>query len=69
MSVPGPELPSDSLRVAEATRRALVDVALQAYEDAGLSGLCAEGRWEIAIGAMRDLDIGPIVGASGKPLK
>jgi len=42
---------------AEALRRALLDAALAAYEDAGLSGLCAEGRWEAAIDAMRALDL------------
>ncbi|HEY5086070.1 MAG TPA: hypothetical protein VII66_01815 [Gemmatimonadaceae bacterium] len=43
--------------IAEATQCALVDVAMQAYEEAGLSGLCAEGRWEVAVGAMRSYDV------------
>lgn len=43
--------------IAEATQRALVEIAIQAYEEAGLSGLCAEGRWEVAIGAMRSYDV------------
>ena len=43
-------------QIAEATQRTLIAVALQAYEEAGLSGLCAEGRWEVAIGAMRSYD-------------
>ena len=42
---------------AEAARRALIDAALGAYEDAGLSGLCTEGRWEAAVDAMRSLDL------------
>jgi hypothetical protein len=42
---------------AESAKRALIAVALQAYEEAGLSGLCAEGRWEVAIGAMRNYDV------------
>lgn len=42
---------------AETVKRALLAVALQAYEEAGLSGLCAEGRWEVAIGAMRNYDV------------
>jgi glutamate formiminotransferase/formiminotetrahydrofolate cyclodeaminase len=41
----------------------MVDAALAAYEDAGLSGLCAEGRWEAAVDAMRRLDLAP----SGTP--
>lgn len=43
--------------IAEATQRALVAVALQAYEEAGLSGLCGEGRWEVALGAIRNYDV------------
>src|SRR6185503_12463452 len=42
---------------AETVRRALIEAALAAYEDAGLSGLCAEGRWEAAVAAMLSLDV------------
>lgn len=48
-------------KIAEATKRALADVILNAYEDAGLSGLCAEGRWEVALGVLRDFDLTGIV--------
>jgi hypothetical protein len=51
-------------KIAAATKRALVEIALQAYEEAGLSGLCAEGRWEVAIGAMRNYDVRKIVAGS-----
>ena len=51
---------------AEATRRALVEVALKAYEEAGLSGLCEEGRWEVAIGAMRSYDLRTVVLKAGE---
>jgi hypothetical protein len=47
--------------VAEATQRALLEVARSAYEEAGLSGLCEEGRWEVAIGAMRSYDVRLII--------
>jgi hypothetical protein len=50
--------------IAAATQRALIEVALRAYEEAGLSGLCAEGRWEVAIGAMRNYDVRKITGGS-----
>jgi hypothetical protein len=30
---------------AEAVRQACIAAALQAYEDAGVSGLCHEGCW------------------------
>jgi hypothetical protein len=38
-----------------------VRAALTAYEDAGLSGLCAEGRWEYTIGVLRQLDLEPLL--------
>ena len=44
-------------RLAEAVKQACIDTALRAYEEAGISGLCAEGRWELAIDAMRSLDL------------
>jgi hypothetical protein len=43
----------DSLRLAERVRAALVQSALDAYEDAALRGLCCEGAWEAAVWAMR----------------
>lgn len=41
----------------EALREALIQVALEAWEQAGISGLCAEGRWEAAISALRVFDL------------
>ena len=38
-------------------RHALIAAATGAYEDVGLSGLCAEGRWEAAIGAMQRVEL------------
>jgi hypothetical protein len=38
-----------------------VKTLLEAYEDAGVQGLCAEGRWEAAVGALRALDVAQIV--------
>lgn len=43
--------------VSEAVRRALIHAARAAYEDAGMQGLCAEGRWEAAVSAMRRVDL------------
>jgi len=48
---------------AEAVRQACIAAALQAYEDAGISGLCHEGRWEYAVDAMRRLPLHPLVQA------
>jgi hypothetical protein len=47
---------TDPVALAEAVRRRCVAAALEAYEAAGMSGLCAEGRWEAAVDAMRRLD-------------
>lgn len=43
--------------MADAVRKACIEAALAAYEDAGVSGLCAEGRWEAAVSAMQSLDL------------
>ncbi len=48
-------------RLAQAVREACVRVALDAYEQAGLGGLCSEGRWEMAIDAIRALDLASVV--------
>jgi hypothetical protein len=49
--------PNDFTSVAETVRAACVDAAIQAYEDAGVRGLCDDGRWEYAIAAIRRLDL------------
>lgn len=51
------------LQLAEAVRRAVVEALLEAYEDAGMSGLCGEGRFEVAVDAARSLDLGPTIEA------
>jgi len=51
----------DAMKLAEAVRAACVAAAEQAYEDGGIRGLCAEGRWELAIGALRALDLKHVV--------
>ncbi|HEY0024718.1 MAG TPA: hypothetical protein VGB24_17515 [Longimicrobium sp.] len=47
--------------VAEAARRACAEAAEAAYEDAGIRGLCAEGRWEIALEAIRRVDLEAVI--------
>lgn len=42
--------------LAAAVRDACVQAALDGYEQAGMSGLCAEGRWEMAVDTMQSLD-------------
>jgi len=46
-----------SLAIAETIRRACLEAALNAYEDAGVQGLCEAGRWEAAVGAIESLDL------------
>lgn len=45
------------LEIAERVREACLRAALDGYERAAISGLCAEGAWEAAIGAMRMIDL------------
>jgi hypothetical protein len=47
--------------LAKRIRDACLEAVLQAYEDAGVQGLCAEGRWEAAVGALRTLDLAPLL--------
>ena len=53
----------DQFQIAEAVRQACIAVAIRAYEDAGLSGLCLAGRWEYAVDAMRGMPLRPLVHA------
>lgn len=43
--------------LADQVREACIQEAIRAYEDAGISGLCHEGRFEAAVSAMRMLDL------------
>lgn len=47
--------------LAEAVREACLRELLSAYEDAGMQGLCGEGRWEHAVAAVRRLDLAAAV--------
>lgn len=53
--------------VVDRIRSAFVDAALRAYEDAGVQGLCAEGRFEAAVSAMRSVDLAPLLRQRGEP--
>ena len=55
---------ADPQKIAEAVRRACIEAALEAYEDAQVRGLCREGAWEVAIGAVRTLDVAAVVAAA-----
>lgn len=42
---------------AEAVRTAVVDAMIAAYEEAGMHGLCGEGRFELAIDRARNVEL------------
>lgn len=46
-----------ALALAQAVRDACVTAALQGYENAKIAGLCHEGAWEVAMEAVRNLDL------------
>ena len=47
--------------LVETVRSACLNAALAAYEDAGIRGLCAEGRWEAALAAIRHADLSAVL--------
>jgi hypothetical protein len=47
----------DPEHLAEVVRAEVVKSAMTAYEHAAMQGLCSEGAWEVAITAMRRLDL------------
>ncbi len=53
--------------IATKIRDAFVTAALQAYEDAGIQGLCAEGRWEAAVSAMQSVDVTDLLDKTNAP--
>ncbi|MEZ4289103.1 MAG: hypothetical protein R3E53_00685 [Myxococcota bacterium] len=48
----------------EAIRQRCVDAALCGYEEAMSSGLCREGAWEVAVDAIRRVDLSGLAGDS-----
>ncbi|GAB3673968.1 acetyltransferase [Salinisphaera aquimarina] len=47
----------DRRALAASVRDACIEAALAGYEDAAISGLCGEGALEVAISAMRRVDL------------
>ena len=47
--------------LAKSIRDTCLQTALQAYEDAGIQGLCEEGRWEAAVGALKSVELAPLL--------
>jgi len=50
--------------LARQVRDTCIRTALSAYEDASISGLCAEGAFEAAVSAMRMLDAEQLANAA-----
>lgn len=57
----------DVTEIAETVRDHCIEAALRAYEEGGISGLCAEGRWELAIQAIRCVDLNAVLHSTYKP--
>ena len=54
---------TDPMEIAQAVRSACVTAALEGYERAQIAGLCQEGAWEVAVDAMRMLDLKTVLQA------
>jgi hypothetical protein len=53
--------------LAERIRRALIERAQAAHEDAGIRGLCCEGAWEAVVSALRTHDLDDVLHAATLP--
>jgi hypothetical protein len=65
MSRSDPATSATPLPLSESIRRAIVEAGEAAYEDAGIQGLCAEGRWEAAVAAMRTVNVDTLARSGG----
>jgi hypothetical protein len=52
---------TDTPSLVKTVRAACLNAALAAYEDAGIHGICAEGRWEAALAAIRHVDLSDVL--------
>jgi hypothetical protein len=50
---------------AERVREACIEAALTGYEDAAIAGLCGEGALEMAISAIRRLEMAEVLDSDG----
>lgn len=60
----GGRVPEARLRLAEDVRAACLAAMREAYDQAAMSGLCCEGAFECAVGAIETLDLEPFVRAA-----
>lgn len=62
----GLQIDSEARRVAARVRDACAAAARDAYESAKMSGLCDEGAWEAAVGAIQMVDVDSILDAKAE---
>ncbi|HET6725151.1 MAG TPA: acetyltransferase [Gammaproteobacteria bacterium] len=51
--------------LAEAVRTACIEAAKEGYLNAAMAGLCHDGAWEAAIGAIQMLDLDAVIAQAG----
>ena len=56
------EITETQLQVAEAVKAMCLKAAVEAYEHGKMSGMCQEGAWDLAIDAIRALDVQAVIG-------
>lgn len=62
------DVSDDRRRLAMAVRHACVEAAKRGYEQAAISGLCAEGALEAALSAIQMVDVDALVRAADERL-
>ncbi|MGA9539168.1 MAG: hypothetical protein WBR24_24970 [Desulfobacterales bacterium] len=55
------------LKLAESVRKACLENLQRSYEEAGISGLCHEGRWEYALDVLRNLSMANLLKDISRP--
>jgi hypothetical protein len=63
--LPGSHMDLENL--AKRIRETCIQAARRAYEDAGILGLCEEGRWEAAVDALKTVDLAPLLREFKRP--
>ncbi len=51
------DLTKRQIEIAEIVKEECLRAAVKGYENAAMSGLCCEGAWEAATGAVKMLDV------------
>ncbi len=51
----------EQLQIARAVKEACLQAALESYEHAKMSGLCHEGAWDLAMDALKSLDVTRVI--------